>query len=143
MARWNNGFVDVKGNRILSSKSLPNDAPNEKTIAGFSDYARRAEQRKIVMLSRGRFTSKADVSYDFSDTNVSEFYRGAAGLSFVDYNGQAFSAGGDIRDINAHGGGMPETRNGVSIGGGIPSRKSEFRRKLSLRLDHASPVERT
>jgi len=141
MSRWNNGFVRVENGKLLSVKSLPQDAPNNLKISGYDNYSEKQEQRKRVLLTRGRFTSPYASDYSIGNAQTLEHLRGASSLPFVDYPEATFSAGGDLRDLNSLGGGMPENRQ--SIGNGIPGRKSVFSRNLSLRLDHESPVRRS
>ena len=141
MARWNNGFLVVKDNHAVSTKSTPQDAANEASISDYSLYADLQRQSRDVRNSRGRFTANPTVGYVFSDLRSVEHQRGSGALPFVDYPGSALATGGDLRDINALGGGLPGSP--AFIGGGTPGRQSPFSRPISLRFDRRSEVPRT
>jgi len=138
MARWNNGQLDVNGSFATSTKTLPQDAP--VNVGVYSNEARKRIFLDAIRKSQGRFTADFSVTYDFGSIVDLPHQRGQTNLPFVDFPGIKLSDGGDIRDVNAFGGGMPPGAN--FIGRGKPSRLSEFNRALALSIDHASPVRR-
>ena len=139
MARWNNGFLDVSDNTTRSETNKPQDAA-DANMPGISQFTRRALLDAAIKRSRGRFTGTPGTTYVFSEIDSEETLRRSTKLDFIEAESSKFSEGGDVKDINALGGGMPDGKS--FIGRGKPSRKSIFNAELSLRFDHSSPVPR-
>jgi len=141
MARWNNGYTEYSNGSATSEKNYPQNGANS-AVPGLplSHEARQRQALDAVRRSRGRFTSRANAAYRFSDVQPFEHQRGNAALPFVDFPGAKLSDGGDLRDMNGFGGGMPDSN--TFVGRGVPSRKSVYNRYLPLAMDHKSPVPR-
>jgi hypothetical protein len=142
MARWNNGYTEIVDGSAASEKNYPQNGRNtsDRNLP-LSSEARKRIFLDNVRKTRGRFTSTGSVSYDFSNIAPYEQQRGSFPFPFIDFPGAKLVDGGDIRDVNAFGGGMPQGNS--SVGNGVPSRKSRFNRYLPLVADHKSPVPRS
>jgi hypothetical protein len=140
VARWNNGKLDINGRLIISQVNVPQDGNEVNAEAGLSYERYKSVNFDAVKRAAGRFTYNGRQAYIISDVKELEKDRRDFGLPFVEYPGMKLSDGGDIRDINALGGGMPP--GGSFIGKGVPGRKSPYARNLVQDIDHKSPVPR-
>ena len=140
MARWNDGRLDISGNNALSEKNLPQEGSVKVTVDAISYEAKKNRQLAEIRLSRGRFTGNPSVTYVFSDILEKPKERRDFSLPYIDIPGLRMADGGDIRDINALGGGIPG--NTLPIGGGTPGRKSVYSKQLNQAIDHQSPVRK-
>jgi hypothetical protein len=141
--RWNNGYTETSQNKLYSKQNVPQEGTRKKPIgSGYSPETIQTAERAMVRASRSKWRQRGMVGYVTSDIRPSEHLRRDYGYPFVDAPGGKISEGGDLRDMNALGGGMPAV-NLTSVGSGVPARLSIFRKNLSMVFDHKSQVPRS